>query len=47
VATFVFSFVVTYVVAKILNATIGIRVSPENELVGLDQSQHAETAYQA
>lgn len=47
VATFAFSFVVTYVVAKILNATIGIRVSPENELVGLDQSQHAETAYQA
>jgi Amt family ammonium transporter len=47
VATLAFSFIVTYVVAKILEATIGIRVSPENELVGLDQSQHAETAYQA
>jgi Amt family ammonium transporter len=47
VATFAFSFIVTYVVAKVLNATIGIRVSPENELIGLDQSQHAETAYQA
>ena len=47
VATFAFSFIVTYVVAKILDATIGIRVTPENELIGLDQSQHAETAYQA
>ena len=47
VATFIFSFVVTYVVAVIINKTIGIRVSTEDELVGLDQSQHAETAYQA
>ena len=46
-ATFAFSFVVTYVVAKILNATMGIRVTPEDELAGLDQSQHAEAAYQA
>jgi len=45
-ATFVFSFVVTWVVAKILDATIGLRVSTEDELVGLDQSQHAESAYQ-
>lgn len=47
VATFGFSFIVTYVVAVIINKTIGIRVSTEDELVGLDQSQHAETAYQA
>jgi Amt family ammonium transporter len=46
-ATLAFSFGVTFVVAKILNATIGIRVSTEDELVGLDQSQHAESAYQA
>jgi len=26
---------------------MGIRVSPEDELAGLDQSQHAEAAYQA
>ena len=46
-ATFAFSFIVTYIVAKVLDGTIGIRVSPEHELMGLDQSQHAETAYQA
>jgi Amt family ammonium transporter len=47
IATFAFSFIVTYVVAVVLNKTIGIRVSNEDELIGLDQSQHAETAYQA
>ena len=44
--TFAFSFIVTWVAAKILDATIGLRVSQEDELVGLDQSQHAEAAYQ-
>ena len=45
-ATIVFSFVVTWIIAKAINATIGLRVSTEDELVGLDQSQHAESAYQ-
>ena len=46
VATFAFSFVITYVMAVVLNRTIGLRVSNEDELIGLDQSQHAESAYQ-
>ena len=45
-STIVFSFVVTWVIAKAIDATIGLRVSPEDELVGLDQSQHSESAYQ-
>ena len=45
-ATIVFSFVVTWIIAKAIDATIGLRVSSEDELVGLDQSQHAESAYQ-
>ncbi len=45
-ATIVFSFSVTWVMAKILDRTIGLRVTTEQELVGLDQSQHAESAYQ-
>ena len=45
-ATFAFSFVVTWLASKIIDATIGLRVSAEDELVGLDQSQHAESAYQ-
>lgn len=43
--TLVFSFVVTFVILKALDATIGIRVSDEDEVTGLDVSQHAETAY--
>ena len=46
VATFAFSFIVTYAVSKVLDKTMGLRVSTEDELVGLDQSQHAEAAYQ-
>ena len=41
----VFSFGATYVIARVLDATIGLRVSPEDEALGLDQAQHAETAY--
>jgi len=44
--TFAFSFGVTYVLASVLDRTIGLRVSDEDEMIGLDQSQHAETAYQ-
>ena len=40
-----FSFVVTYVIAFAIQKTIGLRVEPDDELVGLDQSQHVESAY--
>ena len=41
----VFSFVVTFAIAKVLDATIGLRVSAETEDQGLDQTEHAERAY--
>lgn len=41
----VFSFLGTYIIAKVLDATIGLRVTVEDERIGLDQSQHAENAY--
>lgn len=41
----VFAFVVTYIIAKALDMTIGLRVDEEGEQIGLDQSEHAETAY--
>ncbi len=43
--TIVYSFVVTFAIMKVLAATIGIRVSDEEETMGLDASEHAETAY--
>jgi Amt family ammonium transporter len=39
------SFGVTFVLAKVLNAIMGLRVSEPEELVGLDVSEHAERAY--
>jgi Amt family ammonium transporter len=41
----VVSFGVTFVLAKVLNAIVGLRVSDSEELVGLDISEHAERAY--
>jgi Amt family ammonium transporter len=43
--TLVLGFVVTTVILKILDATMGLRVTDEEELAGLDVSQHSETAY--
>ena len=40
-----YSFVVTFVILKVLDLTIGIRVSEEDEIAGLDVSQHGERAY--
>jgi ammonium transporter, Amt family len=40
-----FAFVVTFAIAKVLDATVGLRVDRETEMVGLDQVLHAETAY--
>ncbi len=44
-ATLAYSFVASLAIAKVIDAVIGLRVSPEQELEGLDRSQHAETAY--
>lgn len=44
-ASAVIAFVVTVVLAKILAATIGLRVSPDEEEVGLDISEHGERAF--
>ncbi len=43
--TMIFSFVVTFAIAKALNAIMGIRVDADTESQGLDVVEHAETAY--
>jgi len=43
--TLVFSFVLTFVIAKVIDATMGLRVDDVAENEGLDLSQHAENAY--
>lgn len=39
-----YAFVVTYILAMIIDRTIGLRVSEDEEYVGLDISQHGERA---
>jgi len=43
--TIVYSFVVTFVIAKLVDKWIGLRVSEEEENIGLDLTQHHERAY--
>ncbi len=45
VATLIFVVVGTYIILKVVDITIGLRVSAEDEQVGLDLSQHNESAY--
>jgi Amt family ammonium transporter len=40
-----FSLCVSLVLAKVIDLVIGLRVSEEDEMSGLDLSQHSETAY--
>jgi Amt family ammonium transporter len=46
VATIVFSFTVSFVILKVLDATMGIRVDAEVEASGLDIAEHSETGYE-
>jgi Amt family ammonium transporter len=41
-AALIYAFVVTYVLAVVIDKTIGLRVTEEEEYVGLDISQHGE-----
>jgi Amt family ammonium transporter len=41
-AAVIYAFVVTYILAVIIDKTIGLRVTEEEEYVGLDISQHGE-----
>jgi len=44
-ATVAMAVVLTYVILKVVDALVGLRVSDEDEIAGLDLSQHSETAY--
>jgi Amt family ammonium transporter len=43
--TWVYAFVMTLIILKVLDWTMGLRVSDEEEETGLDLSQHSETGY--
>ncbi len=43
--TIVYAFVLTYLILKVLDATMGLRVEPEVEQVGIDLELHGEEGY--
>ena len=42
IAALIFSFVVTYIIATVIQRTVGLRATAEEEYVGMDISQHGE-----
>ncbi|MEM4287770.1 MAG: ammonium transporter, partial [Candidatus Caldarchaeum sp.] len=44
-SAWVYSFVLSFAILKLIDKTVGLRVRREEELVGLDLTQHAEPAY--
>ncbi len=43
--TLVFSFVATWIILKVCDKTVGLRLDEDDEVTGLDLSQHSEVAY--
>ncbi len=43
--TVAYSFVITAILLKIIDKTIGLRVDDESEVIGLDITQHGESGY--
>jgi Amt family ammonium transporter len=41
----VYSFTVAFILGKVIDLTIGFRVKEDDEVTGVDQVEHAETAY--
>jgi len=45
VATLIYAVIGTYIILKVVDLTVGLRVTAEDENTGLDLSQHNEKAY--
>ena len=45
VATAGFALIGTFIILKVLDAAMGLRVSQDDEVQGLDVSQHGEEGY--
>ena len=45
-AVLAYSFVATLLIALLVKVTVGFRLDPENEVLGIDEAEHAESAYE-
>ena len=44
-AVLIYSFVISLILAYLVKAVTGLRVSDESEVAGIDEGEHAETGY--
>ncbi|MFN2367319.1 MAG: hypothetical protein ABR523_12790 [Desulfurivibrionaceae bacterium] len=40
-----YAFVVSWVLCKLIDNLMGLRLTAESETIGLDQAEHSESAY--
>ena len=45
-AVMIYSFVLSYAIGWVIKKTIGFRIDDESEAVGIDEAEHAESAYE-
>ena len=45
VVTLVYSFVLSWILLKVVDAVMGLRVSKDSEVAGLDLTEHQEAGY--
>ena len=45
IVTWIYAFAMTWIIFKVIDLVIGVRVSAEEESVGLDSSEHGERGY--
>ena len=43
--TWIFAIVMTFIIIKIVDLMVGLRLLPDDEILGLDSSQHGESGY--
>ncbi len=41
-----YSFIMTLIIGTVLNKTLGLRISPDDEVAGIDLAEHMETGYE-
>ena len=44
-ATAAWAYITSFIVLKAIDSAVGLRVTPEEEIAGLDASEHGTTAY--
>ena len=44
--TVVYAFAMTWLLAKLIDRFVGFRIAPEDEIAGIDLTEHAESAYE-